>query len=135
MNSKRKRLLLIEDDRDDQIALKQVIEREDSLYNYSLVGSVSEAREALHLEKFDLIVTNYILGDGTGFDIFNLVSNIPIIVVTGSGNEGIAVKAMKAGAYDYLIKDNVQNYLKILPLTIKNAIRRKEEEERLQLLE
>jgi hypothetical protein len=36
---------------------------------------------------------------------------------------------MKAGAYDYLIKDHQRNYLKVLPLTVANAIKRKEMED------
>lgn len=135
MDRERTRLLLIEDDENDRIALKSVIEQENYRYTHFLAESVSEAREILNKRKVDVIITNYLLGDGTGFDIFNLVSSVPIIIVTGSGNEGIAVKAMKAGAYDYLIKDSDQNYLKILPLTIENVIRRRKAEERLQLLE
>jgi len=63
------------------------------------------------------------LGDGTGFDVFQVVDDAPIIFATGAGDQDIAVKAMKAGAYDYLIKDPQRDYLKILPLTIDNAVK------------
>jgi len=55
-------------------------------------------------------------------------------VVTGAGDEETAVKAWKAGAYDYLIKDVDQNYLKAIPITVENAINHKQMEKRLQLL-
>jgi PAS domain-containing protein len=69
------------------------------------------------------------------FDIFETVTDTPVIIVTGSGNEEVAVRAMKAGAFDYIVRDHKLNYLKVLPLTIENAIRRKRAEERLLLLE
>jgi PAS domain S-box-containing protein len=75
------------------------------------------------------------LDDGTAFDILDLAKDTPVIVVTVSGDVGIAVKAMKAGAYDYLTKDIERNYLKALPVTIENALKRKGDEEKLKLLE
>jgi PAS domain S-box-containing protein len=135
MGNPKHRLLLIEDDSSDQAAFKQLIGQENSRFSYAAAGSVSEARDIMDSEMFDVVITNYLLGDGTAFDIFDFVTDVPIIVVTRGGNEGVAVKAMKAGAYDYLIKDPEYNYLKVLPVTIENAIKRKKAEERLRLLE
>jgi len=74
------------------------------------------------------------LGDSTAFDIFGLVKNTPIIVVTGAGDEKIAVKAMKEGACDYLIKDPEHNYLKVLPITVESAIKHKKTEKQFRML-
>jgi PAS domain S-box-containing protein len=102
---------------------------------YVTAGSISDAARVLGTDRFDIILTDYMLVDGTAFDVFEIVDDTPVIVVTSGGDEGIAVKAMKTGAYDYIVKDNQQNYLKVLPVTIENAIKRKESEDRLQLLE
>jgi signal transduction histidine kinase/DNA-binding response OmpR family regulator len=72
------------------------------------------------------------LGDGTAFDLFDEAKDVPIIMLTGSGDEELAVKAMKAGAADYLIKDPERNHLKTLLVTVENAIRRQQAEEELQ---
>jgi len=128
-------VLLIEDDRVDQMAFKRLVKEKNLPYDYSIAGSLSEAKKILSSEAFDIVITDYILGDGTAFDIFSSIINTPIIFITGAGDEETAVKAMKAGAYDYLIKDPERNYLKILSLTIENAIKRKKAEERLRLLE
>ncbi len=128
------RILLIEDDSNEQMALK-LPANENSAYKYLKVKSVSEAKEILDSEKFDVLITDYSLADGTVFDIFDFIKDTPVIVVTKGGDVGIAVKAMKAGAYDYIIKDAELNYLKVLPVTIENAIKRKEAEDRLKLLE
>ncbi len=119
------RILLIEDDRVDQAAFKRLVKKEGLPYDYAIAGSVSETIKMLSSEKFDIVVTDYLLGDGTAFDIFNFITDTPVILVTGAGDEEIAVKAMKAGAYDYLIKDPERNYLKVLSLTVENALRSK----------
>jgi PAS domain S-box-containing protein len=129
------RILLIEDGGADQVALSPLVREESAPYDYALAGSISEAKKILKAKRFDVVITDYRLGDGTVFDIFETLTDTPVIIVTGSGNEEVAVKAMKAGAYDYIVRDHKLNYLKVLPLTIENAIKRKKAEERLQLLE
>jgi two-component sensor histidine kinase len=126
------RILLVEDDRVDQAAFKRLVKKEGLPYDYAIAGSVSETKKILSSEEFDIVVTDYLLGDGTAFDIFNFISDTPVIFVTGAGDEEIAVKAMKAGAYDYLIKDHERNYLKVLSLTVENALRSKKNEELLK---
>jgi PAS domain S-box-containing protein len=131
----RNKVLLIEDDKVDQMAFKRLVIEKNLPYEYAIAGSVSEAKKILDSEKFDIVITDYLLGDGTAFDILDFLFDTPIIFITGAGDEEIAVKAMKAGAYDYLIKDPEHNYLKVLPLTVENAIKREQSEERLRLLE
>ncbi len=123
------KVLLIEDDRVDQMAFKRLIKEKGLSYDYSIAGSVSEAKKVLETDKFDIVVADYLLGDGTAFDIFSSIIDIPVILVTGAGDEEVAVNAMKAGAYDYLIKDPERNYLKVLPVTVENSIKRKQAED------
>jgi len=130
-------ILLIEDDLVDQFAIKRAVEQ-DPEYSYTMASSLKDAREILCSQQFDAIITDYALGDGTAQEILNSQIDIPLIITTGAGDEEIAVKAMKAGAYDYLVKDSDRNYLKILPITIENAIqykKAKENEEWLRLVE
>ncbi|GBE40963.1 blue-light-activated protein [bacterium BMS3Bbin09] len=128
-------ILFIENDEADRQTLNSLVENKDFKYEYTIVRSVSEAKSVLEKDKFDVVIPDYMLDDGTAFDILDLVKDAPVIVLTGAGDVGIAVKAMKAGAYDYIIKDPSLDYLKILPVTIKNAIKRKGDIEKLKLLE
>lgn len=128
-------ILFIENDAADRKVLKRLVEARDFKYKYMIVKSFSEAKEALEENKFDVVITDYMLDDGTAFDILDLVKDAPVIVVTGAGDLGIAVKAMKAGAYDFIVKDTTLDYLNVLPVTIGNAIRRKKDVEKLKLLE
>jgi PAS domain S-box-containing protein len=134
MENTRYKILMVEDDKLDQMAFKRLVENEKLPYDYTIAGSVAEAKSILGTERFDIVVSDYSLGDGTAFDILNSVKNTPIILVTGAGNEEVAVKAWRAGAYDYLTKDADRNYLKALPITIENAIKQKKAEEEIHRL-
>jgi signal transduction histidine kinase/ActR/RegA family two-component response regulator len=119
-------VLLIEDDRVDQLAFKRLVKNENLAYNYTIAGSIAEAKKILETARFDIVITDFHLGDGDAFDIFEAIVDTPVIVVTGAGDEVTAVKAMKAGAADYLIKDPEYRYLIALPATVDNAIKRKQ---------
>jgi PAS domain S-box-containing protein len=134
MKSRRIRVLFIEDDKVDQIAFKRSVKEDDLPYDYTLAGSVSEAKKILGSERFDIVVTDYLLGDGTAFDIFDSIKDTPIVFVTGAGDQEIAVEAIKRGASDYVVKDLERNYLRVLPLTVEASIKRKKEEKQLKLL-
>ena len=116
------KVLLIEDDKIDQMAFTRLIHEESLAYNCVMTDAVSQAKEILSEQDFDVIIADYLLKDGTGFDILEIVRDTPVIFATGAGNEKLAVKAIKAGAYDYLIKNPSRSYLSILPLIIENAI-------------
>ena len=135
------RVLFVEDDIVDQMAFKRMVKDKGLNYSITQAGSVSEAHSRLETESFDIVLTDYSLGDGTAFDVIPKIENTPVIFITGMGNEELAINAMKAGAHDYIIKDPEHNHLQVLPITVENAIhhhnsaeRLKESEERYRLL-
>jgi len=134
MNNEKYKVLVIEDDKLDQMAFQRLVEAEELQYDYTIAGSVSEAHKILACQQFDIVISDYFLGDGTAFNILESVKDIPTIVVTGAGGEEIAVNAWRSGAYDYLTKDIERSYLKVLPITVENAIRHKKAEDNLRLL-
>lgn len=134
MDNTKYKILLVEDDELDQMAFKRFVEQNSLPYDCTVAASVAEARSVLAERRFDVVVSDYSLGDGTAFDIIGLVKDTPTILVTGAGDQEIAVKAWKEGAYDYLIKDIDRNYLKTVPITIENAIRHSKTKGKIQLL-
>ncbi len=122
------KLLIIEDDIVDRMAFKRLL-GESGRYDYCFAASLAEARTLIRSDEFDIIVTDYHLGDGTGFELFDEAAGLPVIVMTGRGDEETAVAALKAGAYDYLIKDMERNYIKMFPVTVENVLRRLKSEE------
>ncbi len=129
-----KKVLLIEDSKIDQMAFKRLVKQETLLYDYTIATSIAEAKEILGSQTFEIVISDHQLGDGTAFDILSLKINTPIIYTTGSGNEEVAVKAMKMGAYDYLVKDPELKYLKVLPLVVENALQHRQAKVEVQLL-
>lgn len=128
------KILLVEDDIIDQMAFRKMIKKQELCYDYMIVGSAEEAATAIAGNSFDLVITDYLLGDGTAFDVLKLLQETPAIITTGAGNEEIAVRAMHEGACDYLVKDSEGNYLKVLPITIDKAIERVNNQKQLKIL-
>ncbi len=134
MEYTRHKILFVEDDKMDQLAFERSVEEQELPYDCTMATSVKEARSILVSGKFDIVISDYALGDGTAFDVLSSVRNTPVIIITGTGNEEVAIKAWKAGAYDYLVKDIDRNYLKTVPITIENVIEHKRMEGKLYLL-
>jgi len=128
------RVLHVEDDKIDQLAFKRFVRDANLPYDLAVAGSVADARKVLESARFDVVVTDYALGDGTAFDLIELFRGTPVVFTTGQGTEIVAVRAMKTGAADYLIKDHERNYLRVLPVTIENAVRRMRAEEQVRKL-
>ena len=132
MTDKPGHLLIIEDDTVDQMAFERFAKSSDFSFSYQLVNSIKEAKKVLQTTRFDAIVSDFFLGDGTTFEILDLKKDMPLVVVTGTGSEEVAVNALKKGAYDYLIKDVEGNYLKMLTVTVENALQRFQAEKELR---
>jgi len=128
------RVLLIEDDQVDRMAFERLVRKEGLAYDYAVATHLAAAREVLGREKFDVIISDYNLPDGTAVDLLQWPLEAPVIVITGAGGEEIAIKAMRAGAYDYMIKDQERRYLQILPLTVGNALQKRRAEHELLIL-
>jgi PAS domain S-box-containing protein len=128
------RVLLVEDDTIDQLAFKRAVREQGSPYEFEIAGSVAEARDLLARNRYDAVITDYALGDGTAFDVIEMARGTPLVFTTGAGDEEVAVRAMKSGAADYLVKDHERTYLKKLPVTVENAIRRHKAEEQVRKL-
>ena len=125
-------ILLVEDDKVDQIAFAKLVKTKRLNYAFTTAGSKAEARRIAGRKTFDIIIADYNLGDGTVFELFDVFKDQPVIVTTGAGNEEVAVEAMKRGAYDYLIKDTAGRYLETLPLKVDIALKYRRTEQQLQ---
>lgn len=134
VNHQNIRILLVEDDDVDREAVERNIRKSQTSYSLQTAASEPEALDALKREDFDVVLLDYDLGTSTGLDILPFTGETPVIFVTGSGTEAIAVEAMRRGAYDYLIKDPERNYLTVLPLTISNVLKRNQSERELKHL-
>jgi PAS domain S-box-containing protein len=125
----RQRILLIDDDRVDRMSIMRHVKTQGLPYDVQEAGSLVEAFRHLRESTFDVVLLDYMLGDGSGLELLKEMGKTPAIVLTGAGNEQVAVQAMREGAYDYLIKDVDRFYLTVLPTTIENVVFRKHAED------
>lgn len=115
------KILYIEDDVVDQKAFQRHIKNGNFNLQYELASSVRDAKELLAHNEYDVVVTDYFLKNETGFSIIEMVKDVPVIFITGQGDQLVAVKAMKKGAFDYIIKESSGHYLDLLTSTIEKA--------------
>jgi len=103
----KKNILSVEDTDDDFRIIEGCLKGSNQL-SLSRVRSMKEALQCLGQEHFDLILLDYLLSDGNALDFMQIMAqnglDIPVVVITGQGDEMIASKAIQAGAYDYLTK-------------------------------
>ena len=99
-------ILFIDDDPIDRIAFKRFASNDSFPFQFKIAGSVKDALNLINENDFDAIISDFNLGDGNALEIINY-TKIPIIIITGIGDGETAVLAMKAGAYDFLIKDKL----------------------------
>jgi DNA-binding response OmpR family regulator len=129
-------VLLIEDDEDDYIIIKELLlEIEAGRFRLDWAATYDAAAEEMALNQHDVYVVDYVLGEKNGVDLLNEARQKgctqPIILLTGRGDREVDLAAMKAGAADYLDKDELRAPL--LERSIRYAIeRRRSEEERVQ---
>lgn len=128
MNSPSRTILVIDDSAEDRELYRHYLLR-DRNYCYTVLEAES-GQQGLDLwqqSQPDAILLNDRLPDG---DVLELLAQVqrffpqkispPVVVVTGQGNEAIAVDALKAGAQDYLIKGQIS--LERLQFSVNNAI-------------
>jgi two-component system cell cycle sensor histidine kinase/response regulator CckA len=91
-----------------------------------IVRSSKEALARLNDSAFDLVLTDLRMPDMNALDLLRELRHralsVPVVVVTGKGDETAAVAALKLGAYDYIVKRD--DYLTQLPYALDNAIDR-----------
>ncbi|GCE22510.1 PAS domain-containing response regulator [Dictyobacter kobayashii] len=121
------RLLIVDDSSEDRAAMRRYLEQDHiTSYTFYEVGTGRQAMAAFQDRIFDCIILDYLLPDMTGGDFLERLRAMfpsllpPIIILSGKGSEIVAVRLMKQGVQDYLIKDQLSSEL--LRVAIANAI-------------
>jgi len=102
------------------------------------VDNEADMRAALEAESWDLILCDYHMPRFDGLAALrvyrSLELDVPFILVSGIVGEGVAVEAMRAGAHDYLMKDNLTRLVPAVRRELREAeIRRRRQEDQAQL--
>ncbi|NJN62484.1 MAG: response regulator [Coleofasciculaceae cyanobacterium RL_1_1] len=107
-------VLIVDDSEVDRFTYKRFLQS-DLEYNYEFieVETLEEGLELWVTKHIDLVLVDINLPDGSGLEFLAAIAThyhdgrLPAIVLTGQGDERIAVQAMKLGASDYLVKGDV----------------------------
>lgn len=126
-------VLLVEDNPGDARLIREALS-EPSLggvatpaFSLSVTSTLGAAVDHLRRDGFDVVLVDLSLPDSQGLDtvmhILACAPTIPIIVLTGLSDEALAIRALQAGAEDYLVKG--ESDAPILKRSIRYAIERK----------
>ena len=131
------KILLVEDDADDAEFLNACLHRTSaSPPRIERADSVARAVEALEEAEFDVVLLDLHLPDGTGGECVERIqqacSLVPIVVLSGRGDEDYAVEILNRGVQDYLVKWEGDG--RIILRSIRYAIERKRSETELNYL-
>jgi PAS domain S-box-containing protein len=129
------KVLLIEDNPEDSRLLHLLLsENVPTQFEMTHVTRLSDALMRLQEERFDVVLCDLSLPDSQGFETFQWLNanaqDKPIIVLSGLDDETLAVKAVREGAQDYLVKGRVDHH--ILSRAITYAIERHGAEQALE---
>ena len=127
MTDKEINLLLIEDSKTDIALLQEMLkDSKKAKFSVETVNTLTRALERIAKGNIDIILLDLTLPDSIGLDTFGRIRahepNIPVVVLTSSGDETQAVMAFQKGAQDYLIKGQIDG--NILERSIRYAIER-----------
>jgi len=107
---KEKKFLIVEDDPDHAELICRSFDSASERAGVTVAHNIHEARINIAESVPDLIIADYVLADGNGTELIpsdREESPYPVIILTSHGDEKIAVEAMKAGAFDYIVKSEV----------------------------
>lgn len=127
MDKKMLQILVVEDNEGDVRLLREMLSGErPGKFELTHLLRLDEAEAHLAANRVDIILLDMGLPDGHGMDTVRrthaAAPGVPIIVLTGLDDEGLAGEAMAQGAQDYMIKGQIES--RALPRALRHAIER-----------
>jgi DNA-binding NtrC family response regulator len=105
------RVLLVEDSEDDDILIMRTLRQVGYHVKHERVETAAAMEKALDTKTWDIVISDFAMPHFNGFEALNLIKrkrlDLPFIIVSGAIGEDTAVEAMKSGAHDYIMKDNL----------------------------
>ena len=105
-------VLVVDDDEVDRMLVKRTLKQTHPQITIIEAENCRSALELIQQQPFDCAFIDYNLPDGNGVELVSQFRSLgikfPLIALTGQGDEQVAVDLMKAGASDYIKKNNVK---------------------------
>lgn len=127
------RILHIDDNSYDRLLVKDALQRENDEFEVTEAPNREIFEKYIAEDNFDIVLSDFNILGYDGLQVLEKVRdkkpNLPVIIVTGTGSEEIAIQAMKMGAADYVLK-SVKHIQGLAP-TIKTVLaHRKSQDDR-----
>ena len=124
------RVLIVEDSEEDTFLIIRELKRGGFDPIHERVETAEGMKAALSTKTWDLILADYSMPHFSGLEALKLSKesglDLPFIIVSGSIGEDVAVEAMKSGAHDYLMKNNLARLVPAIQQELREAeVRRK----------
>ncbi|HOT96455.1 MAG TPA: response regulator [bacterium] len=127
-------ILIIEDHPEQAHLMELILKRHGQPFAVHILHDPEEGLAHLQNAPVDALVLDYSLPKMSGLEVLQEIkkrhSGLPVIMVTGQGDERIAVEAMRHGVYDYLVK--TKDFLDLLPRVVTRAIEERQLSSRLE---
>lgn len=121
-------ILLVEDSENDAFLILNHINRGGYEVTHVRVDTPEEMNLMLREKAWDLILSDYNMPRFNGFKALELLKgsglDIPFIIISGTIGEEVAVEAMRAGAHDYVMKDNLKRLLPAIEREMRESLSR-----------
>src|SRR6188474_386135 len=124
------RVLIVEDSENDTLLLLEHLRAGGYEPDYTRVESAEALNRALEGHEWDMVIADYTMPGFSGTAALSIVRNrgleVPFIFVSGTIGEDIAVEAMKNGADDYIIKNNLNRLIPAINRELRDSEVRRE---------
>jgi two-component system cell cycle sensor histidine kinase/response regulator CckA len=128
--SKPLRVLIVEDSEDDTLLLIRQLRKDGYDPVFERVDNAAAMRTVLDKQPWDIVISDFVMPQFGGLEALELLQDkgldIPFIIVSGKIGEDTAVSAMRAGAYDYIMKDNLKRLGAAIERELADAENRRE---------
>jgi len=118
------RILYIEDDPGLARLVQKRLGRAG--YNVDIASDGEEGVAKYHADSYDVVFVDQTLPVYDGLEVIRILGSNgslpPTVMITGTGDERVAVEAMKLGAGDYIVKDAEAGYLELLPSVVEKVL-------------
>jgi len=127
------RTLFIEDSEDDAELLLRELRRGGYNVTFERVDTAAAMRAALAEKSWDIVISDFSMPQFNGLAALEILQqstlDLPFIIISGSIGEATAVAVMKAGAHDYLMKDNLARLVPAVQRELNEAAVRREKKQ------
>jgi len=118
------RIIHIEDEAVFRELVRNALSNTVPVFELCSISTREELEKELATRTWDCVLSDMHLVGFTGIDVLRQVDerypDLPVVILTGTGSEELAVEAMKLGAADYIQK--TPNYIASLPYTLQSVV-------------